>query len=130
MHWMIFELSFRDVSQLADVPIYLVAGNFHIRVPTNNPPSMATRRRLATLCLDYLAGWPEQYGDEAAVARILCGNVNLQVDDDILNNAVSQRVASVSRKRPHRCLQALASRGSVRWLASENNVGEGERWGS
>ena len=92
--------------------------------------STATRRRLTTLCLDYLAGWPEQYGGEAAVARILCGNVNLQVDDDILNNAVSQRVASVSRKRPHRCLQALASRGSVRWLASENNVGEGERWGS
>ena len=82
MHWTIFRLSIRGASQPADVPIYLFVGNFHIRTPHNRPsPSIKTRRRLTQLCLDCLAGLGAEYGDDAAVVRILCGDGNLQIDD-------------------------------------------------
>ena len=81
MHWMIFELSVSDVSQLAQVPIYLIVGNFHMRIPTGKVVTRKTRRRLATACLDHLSGLGEQYGHTAAVARVLGGDFNLLVDE-------------------------------------------------
>ena len=60
LQWTTYQLSIRDASQFAGVPIYLVAGNFHIRVPTNGTaPALPTRRRLTQLCLHYLAGLAE-----------------------------------------------------------------------
>lgn len=77
-HWTIFS----GASQPAARPIYLISGNIHIRTPSSGPsPSIATRRRLTQLCLNCLAGLGAEYGDDAAVARILCGEVNLHIDD-------------------------------------------------
>ena len=62
MHWMVFELSVSDASQLAQVPIYLTDGYFHTRIPTGKQASRKTRVRLTTSCLDCLSGLGEQYG--------------------------------------------------------------------
>jgi len=84
MHWTIFEISFHGASQPADVPVYLIAGNVHIRTPSNCPsPTMKTRRYLTQLCLNHLAGLGKECGDKAAVVRILCGDVNLRLCEAI-----------------------------------------------
>jgi len=84
MHWTIFEISFHGASQPADVPVYLIAGNFHIRTPSSCPsPTMRTRRCLTQLCLNHLAGLGKECGDKTAVVRILCGDVNLRLCDAI-----------------------------------------------
>ena len=78
MRWTIFEMSIRGDSQLAEVPVCLIVGNFHIRTPSaRRAPTKDQRRSWTQSCLNHLAGLGQMYGDQTAVVRILCGDVNM-----------------------------------------------------
>ena len=78
MHWTIFKLSVPDASQLAEVPIYIIVGNLHVRIPHSKNVSIQTRKNLTKMALDDLSLLGLEYGNGAVVVRVLCGDVNLQ----------------------------------------------------